>query len=71
MPVDRNSEQNLPPMYEFIYFLKKSHLSIEELFRPVRLFFLENVSPCTVIKDCTFIRDVRVAKGLTYLVVES
>ena len=33
---------------------------IEELFRPVRLFFLESLLPCTVIKDYTIIRDVRV-----------
>ena len=33
---------------------------IEELIRPERLFFLESLSPCTVITDCTFIRDVRV-----------
>ena len=31
---------------------------IEELFRPEHLFFLENLSPSTVIKDCTFIRDI-------------
>ena len=34
---------------------------IEELFRLVRIFFLESLSPCTVIKDCTFIRDLRVS----------
>ena len=32
----------------------------EELLRPVRLFFLENLSHCPVITDCTFIRDIRV-----------
>ena len=32
---------------------------IEELFRPVRLFFFEILSPCTIIKEGTFIRDVR------------
>ena len=35
---------------------------IEELFRLVRLFFLESLSPCTVIKDCTSIRDLRVGQ---------
>ena len=33
---------------------------IEELFWHVRLSFLEILSPCMVIKDCTFIRDIRV-----------
>ena len=37
---------------------------IEELIRPERLFFLESLSPCTVIKDCTFIRDIRVQSAL-------
>ena len=33
---------------------------IEELIRPERLFFLEILSPSTVIKDCTFIRDIKI-----------
>ena len=36
---------------------------IEDLFRPVRLFFMESLSPCTVIKDSTLIRDIRVFRG--------
>ena len=40
--------------------MKPVRTFIEELFQPVRLFFLENLSPCTFITDCTFIRDLRV-----------
>ena len=61
---NQNSEQNLLTCKcEFTYFLKKRHRTctlIGEFFWPVRLFFLESLSPCTVITDCTFIRDVRV-----------
>ena len=39
---------------------------IEDLFRPVRLFFLEVLSPCTAIKDCTFIRDIRVGSRVEF-----
>ena len=39
---------------------------IEELFRLVRLFFMEKLSPCTFITDCTFIRDLRVDRPLVY-----
>ena len=33
---------------------------ISEHFPPVRKFFFESLSSCTVIKDCTIIRDIRV-----------
>ena len=33
---------------------------IERRLRPVQQLFLESLSPCTVMKDCTFIRDIRV-----------
>ena len=35
-------------------------MPIEELLGPVNLFLLEKLSPCMVIKDCTFITDIRV-----------
>ena len=64
---NRTSELNLPHLAQ-VYTLseKMTCTLIEELFRPVRLFFLEIVSPCTVIPDSTFIRDVRVGSNNSF-----
>ena len=38
-----------------------------EHFKPVRLFFLENLSSCTVIQDYTVIGDIRVDGEKIYI----
>ena len=39
---------------------------IQELFQPVRLFFLESLSFVMVIQDYTVIKDIRVCSGQKY-----